>query len=136
MYSYDTHMLLVYTCMSSVCHLYVLVCHPYVTGMYSYVIRLSLVCTCMSLVCHSYFTRMYSCVTVCNPYVLVCYLYVTFFFFFFFFYQGFLSRTLTAHRTAGEGRRPSFIPLFHFHPLTNIQTFICNFAREMTITYF
>ena len=77
MYSYDTHMLFVYTCMSSVCHLYVLVCHPHVTGMYSYVIRLSLVCTCMSSVCHSYFTRMYSCVTVCNPYVLVCYLYVT-----------------------------------------------------------
>ena len=28
------------------------------------------------------------------------------------------------------------IPLYNFHPLTNIQTFICNFAREMTITYF
>ena len=28
------------------------------------------------------------------------------------------------------------IPLCHFHPLTNIQTSICNFAREMTITYF
>ena len=39
----------------------------------------------------------------------------------FFFYQGFLSRTLTTHRTAGEGRGPSFIPLYHFHPLTNIQ---------------
>ena len=54
----------------------------------------------------------------------------------FFFHQGFLSRTLTTHRTAGEGRGPSFIPLYHFHPLTNIQTFICNFACEMTITYF
>ena len=54
----------------------------------------------------------------------------------FFFYQGFLSRTLTTDRTAGEGRGPSFIPLHHFHPLTNIQTFICNFAGEMTITYF
>ena len=52
-----------------------------------------------------------------------------------FFYQGFLSRTLTTHRTAGEGR-DHLIPLYHFHPLTNIQTFICNFAREMTITYF
>ena len=31
-------------------------------------------------------------------------------FFFFFFYQGFLSRTLTTHRTAGEGRGPF---LFH-----------------------
>ena len=38
-------------------------------------------------------------------------------FFAFFFYQGFLS-------------------LYHFHPLTNIQTFICSFACEMTITYF
>ena len=59
-----------------------------------------------------------------------------FLFFVFFFYQGFLSRTLTIHRTAGEGKGPSFIPLYHFHPLTNIQTFICNFACEMTITYF
>ena len=54
----------------------------------------------------------------------------------FFFYQGILSRTRTTHRTAGEGRGPSFTPFFHFHPLTNIQTFICNFACEMTITYF
>ena len=28
------------------------------------------------------------------------------------------------------------ILLYHFHPLTNMQTFICNFACEMTITYF
>ena len=53
--------------------------------------------------------------------------------FLFFFYQGFLSRTLTTHRTA-EGRAPSFIPLYLFHPLTNNQAFICNFASEMTIT--
>ena len=52
------------------------------------------------------------------------------------FYQGFLSRTLTTHRTAGEGRRPLFIPLYHFHPLTNIQILVCNFACMMTITYF
>ena len=52
----------------------------------------------------------------------------------FFFYQGFLTRILATHRTAGGGRGPSFIPLFHFHPLTNIQIFICNFACE--ITYF
>ena len=58
------------------------------------------------------------------------------YFYFFFSYQGFLSQTLTTHRTAGEGRGPSFIPIYHFHPLTNIQTFICNFACEMTITYF
>ena len=54
----------------------------------------------------------------------------------FFFYQGFLSRTLTTCRTAGEGRGPSFIPLYLFHLLTNIQTFICNFVCEMTVTYF
>ena len=54
----------------------------------------------------------------------------------FFFFQGFLSQTLTIHRTAGEERGPSFISLYHFHPLTNIETFICNFACEMTITYF
>ena len=42
----------------------------------------------------------------------------------FFFYQSFLSKTLSIHRTAGEGRGPSFIPLSHFHPLMNIQTFI------------
>ena len=29
-----------------------------------------------------------------------------------------------------------FVPLYHFHPLTDIQTFICKFAYEMTITYF
>ena len=57
-------------------------------------------------------------------------------YFFFFLYQGFLSRTLTIHRTAGEGWGPFFIPLYHIHPLTNIQTFMCNFAREMAITYF
>ena len=54
----------------------------------------------------------------------------------FFFLSGFSSQTLTIHRTAGEGRGPSFIPLYHFHLLTNIETFICNFACEMTIKYF
>ena len=53
-----------------------------------------------------------------------------------FFYQGFLSQTLTTHRTAEEGKGPSFIPLYHFHSLTNIQAFSCNFVCEMTITYF
>ena len=55
--------------MSFVCHSYVILCHPYVTRMYSYAtrmysyaIRMSLVCTCMSSVCHSY-------VLVCHPYV-------------------------------------------------------------------
>ena len=57
-----------------------------------------------------------------------------FFFSFFFFYQGFLSQTLTTHRTAGEGRGAFFILLYRFHPLTNIQTFMCNFACEMTMS--
>ena len=42
----------------------------------------------------------------------------------FFFLSGFSSQTLTIHRTAGEGSGPSFIPLYHFHPLTSIETFI------------
>ena len=53
-----------------------------------------------------------------------------------FFHQGFLSQAPTIHSAAGEGRGPSFIPLHHFHPLMNIQRFICNFACEVTITYF
>ena len=50
----------------------------------------------------------------------------------FFFYQGFLSRTLTTHRTAGEGRGPSFIPLYHFHPLTNVETFAILHVRWLS----
>ena len=50
---------------------------------------------------------------------------------FFFFLSGFSLETLTIHRTAGEGRGPSFIPLYHFHPLMNIETFICNFACKI-----
>ena len=52
------------------------------------------------------------------------------------FYHDFLSQTLTTHRTGLEGREPLFTPLYQFHPLKNIQTFICNYACEMTITYF
>ena len=54
----------------------------------------------------------------------------------FFFLSGFSLQTLATDRTAGEGRGPSFIPLYHFHPLAIIETFICNFACEMTITSF
>ena len=54
----------------------------------------------------------------------------------FFVYPGFLSRTLMTHRTTGEGKGPSFIPLYYFHPLTNIQSFTWNFACEMTIHIF
>ena len=35
-----------------------------------------------------------------------------------------------------EGWGPFFIPLYHFHPLSNIETFVCNFSCKMTITYF
>ena len=42
-----------------------------------------------------------------------------------FYLSGFSSQKLTIHRTAGERRGPSFIPLYNFHPLTNIGTFIC-----------
>ena len=37
---------------------------------------------------------------------------------------------------AGEGRGTIFIPLYHFHSLMNIQTFIFNFASEMIIADF
>ena len=30
------------------------------------------------------------------------------------FFQSFISRTQTTHRTAGEGKGPSFIPLYYF----------------------
>ena len=56
--------------------------------------------------------------------------------FFFFFSIGVFFH---AHwQLTGQQRKggDQLIPLYHFHPLTNIQTFICNFAREMTITYF
>ena len=44
MYSYVFCTIPVSTRMSSVCHSYVLICHPYFTCMYSYVIHMSLVC--------------------------------------------------------------------------------------------
>ena len=46
----------------------------------------------------------------------------------FFFLSGFSSQTLTIHSTAGKGRGPYFVLLYHFHPLMNMETFICNFA--------
>ena len=55
---------------------------------------------------------------------------------FFSILSGFSSQTLTIHRTAVERSGPSFIALYHFYPLRNIEIFICNFACEMTITYF
>ena len=35
----------------------------------------------------------------------------------------------------GKGRGPFFIPLYHFHLLTNSQTFICNFPCQMICIY-
>ena len=40
--------------------------------------------------------------------------------------SGFSSHPLTIHGTV----------VYYFHPLSNIETFICNFACEMTVTYF
>ena len=54
----------------------------------------------------------------------------------FFFLSGFSLQTLTIHRAAGEGRGTCFTPLCHFHPLTNIEILICNFACEMTTRIF
>ena len=51
----------------------------------------------------------------------------------FFFLSGFSSQTQDYSQ---DSRGPFFIPLYHFHPLTNIETLICNFACEMTTTYF
>ena len=44
-----------------------------------------------------------------------------------FFYQGFLSRILTTHRTAGEGRRPSCftLPLPPVHEHSDIYLQLC-----------
>ena len=44
------------------------------------------------------------------------------------FYQV-LSHTLGIHKTAGKRRVPSFIPLYHFHQLTNMQLFTTLHAR-------
>ena len=53
--TYVIRMSLVCTPMASVCHWYVLVCHPYVTHMYSH----SSACHSYVLVCHPYVTRMW-----------------------------------------------------------------------------
>ena len=100
MYSYVTYVSLAFTCMTSVCHSYVLVCHPNITRIYLYVIRMPFACKffiqfndfhgIMPFVCHSYIIfsyiiRMYLYVTrmsliftcmsfVKHSYVLVCHL--------------------------------------------------------------
>ena len=55
---------------------------------------------------------------------------------YFYFCQGFLSPTYQLIGQQRKGRKLRFILLYHFHPLKKIQTFICNFTCEMTITYF
>ena len=72
MYSYVIIMSLLCTCMSSVCHSYVLmpsVCHSYVLVCHPYLTRMSLACTRMSLVCTHMSSVCYSYVLVCHPYV-------------------------------------------------------------------
>ena len=51
-----------------------------------------------------------------------------FLFCFFFFYQGFLSQTLTTHRTAGEGSEGGDHLLFHSTTSTRSRTFRYLFA--------
>ena len=57
MSSYVTHMSLVCICMSSICHLYVLIYHPYVTPVYFYVIDMSFVCRFINGIHLNYFSH-------------------------------------------------------------------------------
>ena len=47
----------------------------------------------------------------------------------FFFYQSFLSQD------DSQDSRSIFIPVYHFHPLANIQPFLCYFVSEMITRY-
>ena len=68
----------------------------------------------------TFFVRLELC-NICLYIQVECSFWVTFLFSkkVFFFYQGFLSQTLTTHRTAGEGRGPSYstlqLPPAHEH---------------------
>ena len=53
-----------------------------------------------------------------------------------FFLSGFSFTDTDESQGSREEMGLFFIPLDHFHPFTNFQTFICNFACEMAITYF
>ena len=53
----------------------------------------------------------------------------------FFYLSGFSFLTLTIPRTTGEGRGTSFIPLYHFHPLTNIETFATLHVRWLSCIF-
>ena len=56
---------------------------------------------------------------------------------FFFFHQGFLSRTLTTHRTAGEGTEPSYstlsLPSAHEHSDILFATLHQNQSKQQII---
>ena len=53
------------------------------------------------------------------------------FYYYFFFIRVFFHGHWQLTGQQGKGGN-HFFPLYHFHPLTNIQTFICNFARQVT----
>ena len=55
--------------------------------------------------------------------------------FFSFFLSKFSFTDTGDSQDSRERKGIIFIPLCHFHMLTNIQTFTCNFACEMTATY-
>ena len=57
-------------------------------------------------------------------------LWLEFYLFIFFFYLGFLSRTLTNHRTAGEGI--SLTPHYHFHQSHTRRQYPGDYCRELT----
>ena len=52
------------------------------------------------------------------------------FIYLYFFYLGFLSRTLTNHRTAGEGI--SLTPHYHFHQSHTLRQYPGDYCRELT----
>ena len=53
-----------------------------------------------------------------------------------FFKSGFSFADIEDSQESKRREETIFILLYHFHPLTNIQKFTCNFAREMTTAYF
>ena len=54
----------------------------------------------------------------------------------FFFLSGFFFTDTSDSQDSRRMEGTIFFPLCHFHPLTNIQTFICNFTCEMTLHTF
>ena len=56
---------------------------------------------------------------------------------FFCFLSGWTSFTDTGDSLDNRSRDgANFIPFYHFHSFTNIQTFICNFSSKINLTYF